>query len=91
MSSKRRTTSPPHPRTLALIRTAQCARHGGAHFHLVRVCGFDDRAETFNRFGNRAVDIALAESFAGGREDDDLVRPGFERAFKTLHVGVSTE
>ena len=66
-------------RNLALIRATDGARHGPAHINALRPRRRHHRRKALNAFGNRAIDVALAESFAGRAEHHDLVGPQFAR------------
>jgi hypothetical protein len=74
-------------RNVALIRAAHGATHRTTHGNASVACGFHHRGESLNTFGNRAVDVLLAEGFAGCTENHDFVRLGFERSFKALQIG----
>jgi hypothetical protein len=74
-------------RDLALVGAAQRARDGGAHLHAVGLGGLGHGAEAFDGLGDGAVDVALAEGFAGGGKDDHLVGLGGEGTFKAFHIG----
>ena len=76
---------------LAFIRTTDRARHRAAHVDALRARRCHDRRKALDALCDRAVDVALAEGFAGRAEHHDLVRPLVARCgdggFETLHVG----
>src|ERR1019366_9737716 len=60
---------------LALVGAAERARDRTAHLDAALPGRGDDGAEALDALGNRAVDVALAESLGRRREDDNLVGP----------------
>ena len=73
-------------RHLALVRAAHGAAHGAAHRNACRQRGLHHRGKARHAFGNRAVDVLVAESLAGRAKHHDLIGLGFQRGFKALQI-----
>jgi hypothetical protein len=74
--------APPRPR-----RGSPGAGDRAAHLDAGGVRRGDHRREALDALGDRAVDVLLAEGFAGGAEHHDLVRPGRPARPPALQVG----
>ena len=74
-------------RNVALVRAADGTAHGPAHVDAGCARRVHHRGKALNALGNAAVDVLLAEGFAGGGEDHDFIRLRLERRLKTLQVG----
>jgi hypothetical protein len=70
-----------------LVGATHHAGDVAAHPHAGRVRRLGDRAEAFERLGDRAVDVLLAEGLGGGAEHRDLPCPGRQRGLEALEVG----
>jgi len=72
---------------IALVRAGHGAAHRAAHRDACCQSGLHHGGKALDAFGDGAVDVLVAEGFAGGTKDHDLVGPCFEGRFKTLRIG----
>ena len=68
------------------IRTTHGARDRTTHRHTCCQRSSHHRPEALDALGNRAVDVLLAEGFAGRAKDDHGIGPCRQRGFKALHI-----
>ena len=72
---------------LTLVGAAHGAAHGGTHLHARSQRSLDHRRKALDAFGDGAVDVLLAEGFAGRAKHRHFVGLRQHRCLVALHVG----
>jgi hypothetical protein len=72
---------------VAFIRTAEDGGDVAAHFDIVLFRFKNHRGESFERLGDRAVDVLLRERLGGRGEHRDLGGAGRARRLEALEIG----